>query len=675
MNLATEGWLFLPLYLVAAYHLYRLNYSKSFFMVFHEAPEKNENLKVRFGPVEFEIKDENDRNEEKFLDLFDWKKASVRRLLSWLLFAVSLYLLFNRLNVEVNTVTIAPPVICFFLMRSISVGHLLVPLGINFLITLSRVENFSTREISIFFVYGIFLILNLALIYPSEERLGGKLREWMQGKWFEVARVMAILMISFSTGIYLFQDMEFKLRPSVGKEEIQEQLKTTDRLNSALTNMIQNCLIENPDFLNRMKEHSEKLRELSGKTDVSQETWQETLNTGKALENKFQEKLSSAPAPQLTPELLEKMMEDARSRSKGELSPAAYRKLEGFLERARNYDGRGGSELVSEYREIKFGKGGYYREETEFDHSAGSEGHAVFLDQLKKSEERKRTLKDKLNKNIEELKRNSDEGLLSINKSLKDELDAIDSLSGEDRSMIERQLKEISDLQKDLLTRTTDPRLKEKILELEEETEHLLRGMTPHMNAADKSQLARKLQNQQRKLTAAGREVRKEISQKLQREDKANSSTGKSVPTNWIRKIVRFGVFALGAALFFWFMKLLGKKGVKRVRGIPEGVKEELEVELAAIKKMKLSPREEVIHTYNVFHDGLKTLIFTSETPPSCIVYEGIKVAEPELAKPAFTVTETFARTFYGDKEVTLPELKSFRSEITKIFSFFDISG
>ena len=81
-----------------------------------------------------------------------------------------------------------------------------------------------------------------------------------------------------------------------------------------------------------------------------------------------------------------------------------------------------------------------------------------------------------------------------------------------------------------------------------------------------------------------------------------------------------------------------------------------------------------MIETYNVFHDGLRSMVFTNETPPSCIVYEGIKAAEPELEKPTFTVTETFAKTFYGERDVSVPELRAFRKDVRKVFSFFDIT-
>lgn len=674
MHLAPESWPFLPLYAIASYQVYRVNFSKSFFLTFNEKPEENETLKVRLGPAEIDIKNESDRNEDKFLDLFDWKKSLVRRFLSWILFAGSLYLLFFQLRVEITAATITPLVSCLFLMRVLSIGHLLVPLGLNLVMTVFAMDLMEGEELLLSFIYGIFLVIILSLISPSEERLGSKLRDWKSGKWPSLAKVVAILLLSFSAGFYLLKDLNSETRPArVSPENIQEQLQKSNHLQSSLSSMLNIGLMQDPGLFEKVRGHTEKLRQMESAENISHREYQNVVEDGKKLEGEFTEKLVSSPTPELSPELLSWMVEDVSSRSRKEVSVETFRRMEKFLERAQNFNGTGGHGLIGEYRELKFGPGGYFHEETEFDLSSGSEEARSFLEELKSSERKKTETRKKLERNIQEIKESRDEGLLSINKVLKEELLALDSLSDADREKIRTQLQRTSEIQQELLKKARDPQLMGKLEELRTEQDRLGRILTPHMSAAEKSELARRIEEQHRKTVSVGMEVKEKISQEKNL-GRRKSPGPDPEETEGSGKLFRAGTIALIGMFIFWFLRRLGRKGVKKVRGIPAEVKEDLVRELQAIRKMNLSPREEVIHTYNLLHDGLRSLIFTNETPPSCLVYEGIRDAEPELTGPTFTVTETFARTLYGEKEVTLPELKSFRREMRKIFSFFEIS-
>ena len=272
------------------------------------------------------------------------------------------------------------------------------------------------------------------------------------------------------------------------------------------------------------------------------------------------------------------------------------------------------------------------------------------------------------------MKQTNDQSLLPVNKALKDELDRLDSLASDERELFTKEIEKSQEIQKTLESKVHDPALREKLQSLAEENHQLSNQLTPHMKAADKSQLAGKILEHKKKLESAGREVREEVAAEIAKQEIEKPLEVENDNSKLWNKILRIGAFAIGAFLVLWFIDRLSKKGVKKVRGIPDEVKEELSNELKAISRKKLSPREEVIETYNVFHDGLKTLIFTNETPPSCIVYEGISAAEPQLQRPTFTVTETFARTFYGERDVSLSELKTFRKDVRKIFSFFEIT-
>ena len=670
LGFRNETVFYFPIYLLALYHIHRINYSKGFFLIYLTEPEKKDAVKVRVGPTEIEAKDDAERNEDRFLDLFDWKKAYARRSLSWVLFAASIYILFFRLKVEVTLETVLPLLTCLCLMRVIAVGHFLVPLSLSLYGTLKDITHYKGLEFGVLLVYGILFVINLALIYPSEERLGHKLRDWLKGKWLEIAGTLAILLVTFAAAWFLLKDFQWKKKdPEITPQEIQKETKKVERIQSSMQNMLNKGLTKNNKLLNQAAKLSEKMKE-----NPSPKEWKEIKDKSEKLDQDFKHNLAWGPCPDLTPELLDEMKRDLTSRGPKEISPEMEKRIQNFLKKAENFKGSGGDELISEYREMKFGNGGYYRPETEFDHSPVTPGQVSALEDIKKAEAKKKEISEKLAKNIDELKGNQDEGLQSVNKALKDELEKVDSLAGDERAVMQKELAKSQEIQKNLDAKTTDPRIKEKLDNLAEENRHLNNELTPHMKAEEKSKMAQKILGHQKKVESAGREVREQIATELQRKESEKAPEEEKDYSKILAKILRFWAIGAVGLLILWFMNRMSKKGVKKVRGIPEEVKEELSKELRLITKKNLSPREEVIETYNVFHDGLRTLVFTNETPPSCIVYEGIKSAEPELERPTFTVTETFAKTLYGERDVSLPELRSFRKDVRKIFSFFDIT-
>ncbi len=683
MKFRLESYYTVIIYMIGVYQLYRVNYNSAFFLTFlrDSQEEKQEQAKLRLGPGEFNLKDEAEKNEDKFHDMFDWKKLIARQVVSWGLFAASIYVYFFRIRVEVSMETVMPLISFLFITRAVSVGHLLVPLAINLSTLLFFLPEFTGREYAVFLVYGILFIVNLALIYPSEERLGIKIKDWLSGKWVELLSTIGILLITFMVGKSVFGDMDLwkKKEPQVRKIDVQRQLKKIQRLESSLKRMTEQGLFQNKSLANRTSQLADKMKELSKEEKVSRYAWKECKNEGQQLEKEANQEISESKGPPLSDKLLEEMKADVRSRQNKGLDAHMEKKLEDFLKRAENFKGSEGNELISDYKGMKFGKGGFYQEETEFAHDPAVGDQNQFLEKMKNAEEEKKNIVEKLNRNIEEMKSSPDDGSMSINKSLKDELDQVDSLSSAERENLKQELARTAEFEKNIQARTHNPELREKMEKLEAERRHLENEMTPHMNARSKSELAQKILNHQKAVEAAGQEVKSEIMQNLKREEAKNSQDeNKQEDTKsdsqLYKKILKFGVIALAGILIAWFMRKLGKKGIKKVEGIPEEIKDEIIQDLKALKRKELSPREEVIEFYNILHNALQTLIFIRETPPSCIVYEGIKSAEPELKDPTFTVTERFALTFYGGHDVTGPDLRTFRRDIRKIFSFFGIT-
>ena len=393
MKFRPESFYLVIIYILGAYQLYRVNYDKAFFLTFlrDSKEDKQDQVKLRLGPGEFDIKDEAEKNEDKFHDMFDWKKLIARQVMSWGIFAASIYIFFFRIRVEVSMETVMPLISFLFITRSVSVGHLLVPLSINLVTIMFFIPEFTGRDYAVFLVYGILFIMNLALIYPSEERLGIKLKEWLSGKWVELLSTIAILVLTFMAGKYVFGDMDLhKKDPKVRKVDVQRQLKKITRLESSLRRMTEQGLFQNKSLTRRTTELSDKIKELSQGETFYPDAWKECKDGVEKLEKEAGREISESRTPTLSEKLLEEMKADVRSRQKRGLDSMMEKKIADFLKRAENFKGSDGSDLVADYREMKFGKGGFYQEETEFDHDPSSETYAPFLEEMKKSSEEKR---------------------------------------------------------------------------------------------------------------------------------------------------------------------------------------------------------------------------------------------------------------------------------------------
>jgi hypothetical protein len=116
------------------------------------------------------------------------------------------------------------------------------------------------------------------------------------------------------------------------------------------------------------------------------------------------------------------------------------------------------------------------------------------------------------------------------------------------------------------------------------------------------------------------------------------------------------------------------KRGIKKVELDDPKVLEELQKKWSSIKKLRLSPREEIIVSYNFFHDSLQRIHYQHESPPSCIIYTDLSEISPELEKSTLSITDIFANVFYGNKEITKENLELFRKGMRKFLKFYQLS-
>lgn len=672
LHLRPESLFYLPLYALALFHVYRLNISEGFFLVFLKSPEKEEIAKVRLGPSQIDMQDEGDRSEDKFLSLFDWKKSTVRKIISWAVFCLTIYLLFFRMHLDISDETIVPAVAALFLMRVVAVGHFLVPLAMNLFFVMKDIPEYQVPELVLVFVYGALLIANLALIYPSEERLKNTLKSFP-------FRSAALLIVTFMAGLFLFPKEFEKKNSEVPQLDISRSEKNLQGLNSKLQNLMGNGLMRNPEMKREAESLRQDVKDFNQKEDRSPEEWKNLREREEKLSQKFNEELRTSSTPPMTKELLQMMKNDLESRSSKGIDPETFKKMESLLERVNNFKGGNGDDLLADYRELKYCKNGYYSEETEMD--AGGAPDPVSEALMKKMAEaamKKKEVSDQINKNIEKLNSSPDEGLQSVNDALKKELNETDSLSPDDMATLTKDIQKSNQDLTALKQKTTDPELAKKLAELMENNQRLLNQVSPHMKAQEKSDLAQKLEKQKESAKSLRNDVRGEVAEKVAAKEKIwkqRDEEREKKESKVFEKTARMISITAIMVFLMWVWSLFKKKGVKKVRGVSEEAMEDIREKLLDVRKRKLSPREEVIETYNVLHDGLHELVFIRETPPSCIVYEGLSAAEPGLKAPVYKVTDIFARTLYGESDVSAGDLKDFRRNVSTVFTYFGIQG
>jgi hypothetical protein len=288
-----------------------------------------------------------------------------------------------------------------------------------------------------------------------------------------------------------------------------------------------------------------------------------------------------------------------------------------------------------------------------------AEEKSEVAEKISRNHEELQSLKKEVSESIaRSLKEKSTDGLSEELKTLAHSAENGKELSQTDERILRNELKRNENLKEELESSTADNKVKEELEKLSLENQEIAKKLSSDLKPKDKSDLVQRVAENQRKL----------------REMKEDRAEKKETHFKWER-ILKLILLSAIAYILYSFIHRLMKKGVKKAIVVPEPIREDIAAELRELKKRQLSPRQEVIETYNVLHDGLHLLVFEKETPPSCIVYEEMAHSEPTLDKPSFAVTEIYANTFYGERDVSPEDLSTFRKNVKKIFSYFEISA
>ena len=140
---------------------------------------------------------------------------------------------------------------------------------------------------------------------------------------------------------------------------------------------------------------------------------------------------------------------------------------------------------------------------------------------------------------------------------------------------------------------------------------------------------------------------------------------------NRIKKILPI----LLLTLVLWYLtNRLKKTGIETIETPEPKDLPELRKKWRLLRKMKLSPREEIIAHYNLFHECMQKIHYSDhEAPPSCIIDKDLMEITPKLSKSSHALTEIYAQCFYGNKNVHDKALVIFRKAMKNVLKVYQI--
>jgi hypothetical protein len=553
--------------------------------------------------------------EERYMNHFQLNIHVKRQFFTYFFLALAVFVLFLRGNVPLSLASIIPIVCGFFFIKSVYIGHLLVPLILNIYSVIAHYE----KNVSLG-IYGLYIFLVFWTLKSMSEVSGEYL------KWKKTLIILPAVVL-FSASIYgLSYFFEHKQTPQEKTEKLNPARKALRQArtqsNSLLTEL--SSLPENSATTSLKQQVMDQLQDIS--------KLEETLNSEQVLKQKTQDMQKmlgnildkNLELTQSSKELKSNLLDRKESGLSPTLEELAARHSTGQTERLKKL-----SQQIQENQEKLF----------QVQNSASKNNPNQETKELEK-------IREELKAEFEKTSHLSDpekNELFEYIEKKQQELKVLEGL-GAKKEAIENQTKNLEGL-KELSVKAT-----------------------PNQN--ELNQISQKIMAS-KKIDDLKAEMKTSNQTPLQQinESQALKAFDKK-PIPW-KKFLPLLILALGFLIVSYFMK---KKGIKEVEILDPELLKELKEEWRRIKKLKLTPREEVIYYYNILHDVFQKVHYPEhETPPSCIVFRDMKELNPNLNKATFLVTEIYTQCFYGNKEVNLSTLKSYRRSINSIMQVYGL--
>lgn len=548
-------------------------YGTDFFLSFDKERLGLTPNKIKLAGQEISSGVDEDKQEDRFLNIFETYRVVKRKVLSWALFLGGIWFFYYKNGSELSVNSLVPVLSCFFIVNSFFVGHLLVALLLNAILVS---YNYSP-EIPLF-TYILYTFSFFGSLYLTSKSLEENLTEGLVKRKALTFTFLSLLFFLFCLGFKTLLPDEFKLdnKPELSQEQVAKIQQYLDKSKVDLTD-IQSKL----PGLNR--------ETLTPQIDLNQSQIEEL---GQKLKQK---KLTEAEK--------EKLLSDMKT----------------LMENMKN--------LKSDFNQSLTGQSNMGASQVEKD------SFSKLSQNLELSDEEKNNLASFITKTNEQL--NSMPPSSQKDSIARDVEKINNSLNGTFNQQSQKDITESLD----------------KIMKAQTELEE-----SSKREAVAAANIAPEPDNN----------VKQDILRPLDKKEEPRVS--------WFEKVKRIFSIVAFSLVIFYLGHLLKKKGINKIEAAdPEALKV-MQDEWKKIRKLKLSPRDEVIFHYNLFHDSLQKIHYTDhEAPPSCCIYDDMKEMNPGLEKPTFIITEVFAQCYYGDKEVNLDSLKLFRKSLHKILQVYQL--
>ncbi len=538
-------------YVLAFFILKSFDYGQEYYLSFQRRSASKTENKLLVAGHEMKSDVEEDKQEDRFLNLFAPDRLMKRNFLNGAIFFGGLWFFYSKLGAEISLNTFIPLVGCFLVMNSFYVGHLLLVLLLN-----SAVVTYNYSDEVPIFYYSLYICLFLSSLYLISNHKGS----------FGGRKIISLVLLGllFLASSFAFSWILPNASPPI---DLKSELTRSE------SRMLRDFVSKNKDQLLKLS-NSPSFGEKQG--DIPDEI-------GKSL---------------VEMESLEQVLQS-----------------NGFTEK--------------EKREL--------------------------LERMNSFSDQQRSLNDKLDKQ-------SESDLNKISFSDKDreilkgmKIDQPGKLSNDEQGMV-----------RNYINRAQGTGISKK--EIEEVSKFL---ESKEFSGTDKQNLKDALSQTAKK---APRHEKLKLPSEKEKAEIFKALTNKHESNKLLEKLKRVFPFLVGLFFFLLINYFLKKKGVKKIEAFDPETLIELKAEWKALRKLSLSPRDEVIHNYNLFHNSLQKIHYSAhEAPPSCIIYDDMIKNNFELHRPTLVLTDVFARCYYGEADVTSDSLKIFRKALWEILRVYQL--
>ncbi len=575
---------------------------------------------------ELPLVDEGDQREERFLRNFELKTVAKRRLSELIYLGFAAFVIFYRMDLEDSLPGVLPAITGYLILASTYVGHLYVPLALN---VWSAGAAFTDAPPSPATV-PVYVFLVFATFRQVSELSGTQLR------WSRFRHVLgpAILFTAMLFGFY-------RLLPNPSEEE-RKAKELTEKTREVLGEKRKVARAQLAALEMFSLPEAFELRGELAKHEASLGNLERTLS-------------SDAFTPEAAPTLRHELRElEERERELRELEERE-RELEAAVRdvtTAGAYRKMDPSEVLAQLGQRTSNR----IEATANDLAARMEANQERIRELRSGTAPVSSGSDGL---LEELEAKA--------QALKDEFEKTVNLSPGERGALESYVgdrkEELAQLER---IHPENPAIKEQRRALEEL--EALAGK-PNPSTGELRELGEALRKTQ-EVEALKARLRSDAPTGPVAANFPVLDEGASPPrerrNRWVPLLLLLACFAL-------VIYLVNRRGIRKIE-VEDRELQEVTAALRKLRALRLSPRDEVIHFYNLLHDLLQKVHYLpKETPPSCIVNADLPDIHPKLARATFVVTETFARCFYGGEDVSPRDLSAFRKALRSLLVVYGL--